>query len=148
MRFIAILILNILLVPWTSSLAHAYTLMIDVREDRIEIERPVELASGGFAQQDVDINIRAEGLDGAPWRLQILAIDDMQGPNPIPITAFSWDAFNAPFLDGQLVKGVPQILAQGSGDIDTTGRVRFKFLAGNYQAGSYTSIVRFILSSP
>ncbi len=148
MRKLIILIMTMLLIAGTSGLAHAYTMKIEIREDRIDIQRPVEAAQGSFAQEDVDIAIRIQGLNNAPWRLQILAIEDMLGPEPIPIGAFSWQAFNAPFIDGHLVKGVPQTLAQSNGDIDTVGKVRFKFQTANYESGDYSSNIKFILSSP
>ena len=148
MRTVIVSIITILFITWTSVIAHAYTMTIDIREDRIDITRPVKTRSGDFAQQDVEIIIRTQGLNDAPWQLQILAIEDMLGPEPIPIGAFSWHAFNPPFIDGYLVKGVPQILAQGTGDIETVGRVRFKFKTANYEAGDYFSKLKFILSSP
>jgi hypothetical protein len=148
MKALFLLFILLMFVLWFGNKAHAYTMMINIREDRIDIQRPVEVDRGGLAQQDVNIAIRAQGLNGAPWRLQILAISDMLGPEPIPTSAFSWQAFNPQFINGQLAKGVPQILAQGTGDIDTVGKVRFKFLADNYDAGDYFSTLKFILSSP
>ncbi len=148
MRTLIFSIIAMLLLTWTSGRAHAYTMTIDIREDRIDITRPTEIHSSNFAQEDMEILIRTQGLNDAPWRLQILAIEDMLGPESIPIGAFSWQAFNPPFIDGHLVKGVPQILAQGTGDIETVGRVRFKFRLANYEAGDYFSRLRFILNSP
>jgi len=122
--------------------------MINVRQDRVDIIRPVTEEEYAYAERDVDVQIRAQSLEGAPWRLEIMALEDLLGPSPISVSSISWNAYNPPFVDGQIIKGVPQILAQGVGDIDTMGRVRFKFKTANYSKGNYHCTLKFIFSSP
>ncbi len=145
---LTILLLSLTLMLSVCRASHAYNLMINVRQDRVDIIRPVAEEDYAYAERDVDVQIRAQGLQGAPWRLEIMAQEDLLGPFSIPASTISWNAYNPPFVDGQIVKGTPQILAQGAGDVDTMGRVRFKFKTANYSQGNYNCTLKFIFSSP
>jgi len=129
--------------------AQDYTLMIEVEEDRIEIHQdPTQITPYALAQRDVTIRIETKGLGKRPWSLSILALEDLHGPETIPASEISWQALMPPFIDGQLIKGVPQLLAQGKGDTQLIGKIRFLFKSGTYEAGLYDLRIQLILSSP
>lgn len=131
--------------------AQDYTLMIDVLEDRVEIRQETfQDIAYTLAERDVTIEIETQGLEGRPWSLLILALEDLHGPEAIPASEISWQALAPPFIDGMLVKGVPQLLAQGQGDSHLTGRIRFRFRSegARYEAGLYDLRMRLVLSSP
>ncbi len=130
--------------------AQDYTLMIDVLEDRVEIRQEVlQDAPYTLAERDVTIEIETEGLEGRTWSLQIVALEDLHGPESISASEISWQALTPPFIDGVLIKGVPQLLAQGQGDDHVIGRIRFRFRSEGtvYEAGLYDIRMRLILST-
>lgn len=128
--------------------ASAYTLMIDLRPDRVWLRMPPQLDLQGYAQEDVTIEMEAKGMMGRPWNLYLLPLEDMLGPTSVPASEVTWKALTSPFIDGTLVKGVPQLLAQGVGDASLIGRIKFMMKAGNVAAGTYDLRLRVILSSP
>lgn len=128
--------------------ASAYTLRIDVKEDRLEIRQaPVE-GQTLFGYGDLTVEIETQNMGGRQWRLYILAIDDLRGGQAIPASQVTWDALSPSFIDGKLVKGVPQIMAEGTGNTRILSKVRFNFKGDEYEAGFYDTQIRFILSSP
>lgn len=130
-------------------LADDYTLKIEVQEARVEIRQdPTDALPYSVAERDVTLQIETLNLGDRPWRLYILALEDLNGPEPVTASEVSWQALTPPFIDGTLVKGVPQLLAQGRGDASLVGRILFRIRSRNYEAGSYDLRMRFILSSP
>lgn len=128
--------------------AYGYTLKIDVKEDRLEIRQaPVEKETI-FGYGDLTMEIETQNMGGRQWRLYILAVDDLRGSRAIPASEVTWDAMSPRFIDGKLVKGVPQIMAEGTGDTRIFSKVRFFFQGDEYEAGFYDTQIRFILSSP
>jgi len=149
MRFIVTALLAFLTLLLSAGPACAYTFLLDVREDRLEIKQgPMERGESLFGYGDLTIRFQARGMGGRQWRLYILAIDDMRGASVVPASEIRWQALSRNLYDGKLVKGVPQILAEGTGDVNMMSRLRFTFDGNNYEAGYYDSQIRFILSSP
>jgi hypothetical protein len=130
------------------SQACAYTLTLDVKEDRLEIRQAPMKDGSMFGYGDITIEFETRGLTGRQWRLYILAVDDLRGASSVPASEVSWDALSPSMFDGTLARGVPQILAEGSGDTRMVSKLRFTFRGGDYDAGFYDSQIRFILSSP
>ncbi len=145
MRFAIYLILISIVLCGLRATSLAYTLTLNVSEDTINIQRPIQSDPVVYATRDVDIHIITQGVRGT-WQLEVLALDDLLGPEPITANTISWEATQPPFIDGTLIKGTPQLMAQGSGDQDITGRVRFKYATANYMPGTYNLTVRYILS--
>ena len=128
--------------------AFAYTLSLDVKEDRLLIRQAPMKDGSMFGYGDLTIEIETRGLAGRHWRLYILAVDDLRGASSVPASEVSWDALSPSMFDGRLVRGVPQILAEGSGNTRMVSKLRFIFRGGDYDAGFYDAQIRFILSSP
>lgn len=128
--------------------AAAYTLGINLKPDRIWLRMPPQMDQDGFAQEDLTIEVEARGMGGRPWHLSLLPMEDMLGPMSVPASEITWKALTSPFIDGTLVKGVPQLLAQGVGDANIIGRIKFMMKPGNIGAGTYDLRLRVILSSP
>ena len=143
------IIISIILSFHSPVLADDYKLTVEIQETRIDIRQdPTETSPYSVADRDVTIQVEASDLADRPWRLYILALEDLNGPVPITASEVSWQALTPPFIDGTLVKGVPQLLAQGRGDVNLIGRLLFRIRSANYEAGSYNLRMRFILSSP
>lgn len=143
------LILLVILFFQPPSLAQDYTLKLDVQDSRIEIRHdPAERSPYSIAERDITIQIETQDLGDRPWKLSILALEDLHGPEAVTASKVSWQAFTPPFIDGTLVKGVPQLLAQGRGDTILVGRIQFRIESNSYEAGFYDLRMRFILSSP
>lgn len=149
MRFIVSAFFAFLTLLSSAGPASAYSFLLDVKEDRLEIKQaPMERGDSLFGYGDLTIRFQARGMGGRQWRLYILAIDDLRGISVVPASEIRWQALSRNLYDGKLVKGVPQILAEGTGDVNMISRVRFTFDGDNYEAGYYDSQIRFILSSP
>lgn len=128
--------------------AFAYTLLLDVKENSLDIKQAPMKNDTLFGYGDLTIEFETKGMAGRQWRLSILAIDDLRGTSSVPATEVSWNALSRNLYDGKLVKGVPQVLAEGTGDQKMVSRLRFFFKGGDYEAGFYDSQIRFILSVP
>jgi hypothetical protein len=138
-----LLVLSALVIP-----AYGYTLKIDVKEDRLELKQAPLEGDTMFGYGDLTIEIETQNMGGRQWRLCLLAVDDMRGGQVIPASEVTWDAMSPRFIDGRLAKGVPQIMAEGTGDQRMLSKVRFFFKGKEYDAGFYDTQIRFILSSP
>jgi hypothetical protein len=83
--------------------------------------------------------------------LTVVASDDLKdGQNVIPVSALSWTADAAPFINGTLSKATPQqaaAMATGSGKY--TSSFRF-FLANSdfYLPGTYSTTINYTLTAP
>jgi hypothetical protein len=130
------------------SQACAYTLRLDVKEDRLEIRQSPAKKDNIFGYGDLTVEFQTRGMNGRQWRLYILAVDDLRGTSTVPASEVSWTALTRNLYNGSLVKGVPQILAEGTGDTKVISKLRFMFQGGDYDAGFYDAPIRFILSSP
>ncbi|MBW2145671.1 MAG: hypothetical protein JRG73_19980 [Deltaproteobacteria bacterium] len=150
MRKIILLFLLVQLVQ-PQAWAEDYTLRLRIPEDRVEIRQE----SGGDTpavaiSRDLTIELQTMGLMERPWTLIVLAMGNLFGEGEsIPASAVSWQALTPGFIEaGTLAAGVPQVLARGAGDTELVGRVRFLFRPGEYTAGRYDQVIRFILRSP
>lgn len=138
----------LMLCAFFSGDAFAYTLTVNLKPDRVWLRMPAQLDLSGVAQEDITIEMQARGMGGRPWHLSLMPMEDMVGPTNVPASEITWQALNSPFIDGTLTKGVPQLLAQGVGDAEIVGRIKFLMKPGNIQAGTYDLRLRVILSSP
>ena len=103
------------------------------------------------APLSVQYRVRANG--NQPWVLTVLASGDLiSGLSRIPAAAVSWVATPAPpFRTGTLSSTQAQPVASGNGNINPMQIATITFRLTNswtYDAGTYTQILTFTLSTP
>lgn len=101
--------------------------------------------------ETIDLEVKAVGRTGIPWTLTLIADTDFQsGPDIIPISVVSWNAFpNPPYLDGTLSTATPALIASGLTHEFAT--VTFNFLMQNswsYNVGAYSATATLTLAAP
>lgn len=96
----------------------------------------------------ISLDIKVSGNPGNPWRLTHLAAGDFS-PS-IPISNVSWTVTpQPPFFNGSMNKSVPQIAAQGTGNVNQTGIFTFRILnRWSYNTGNFSVVTTFTLSAP
>lgn len=148
MRIIILTFSALLSLLFAVRTASAYTLVLNILEDRLELRQTAKDGQVLFGYGDLTIQVEAKNMGGRQWRLQVMAIDDLRGAQTIPVSEVTWDALSKDFYDGKLVKGVPQVMVESRGDSKMVSKVRFTFKGEAYEAGMYDAQIRFILSSP
>lgn len=94
-----------------------------------------------------------QNRDTSPWTLTVRALGDLNsGPSTVDITNVTWVATPAPpFQNGTLSRTVEQRLASGLGNVNPAAQGQLTFRLANswsYDAGVYTQVIQFTMTSP
>jgi hypothetical protein len=102
------------------------------------------------ANRTVGVTIRVRNNAGNNWRLTHLAAGDLS--SSIPISNISWTVTSQPpFVNGSMSMSVPQIAAQGVGNVNPARTGTFTFRIVNlwsYNTGNFSVVTTFTLSAP
>ena len=94
-----------------------------------------------------------QNRDNSPWTLTVRALGDLNsGPSTVDISNVTWVATPAPpFQNGTLSRTVAQRVASGLGNVNPAAQGQLTFRLANswsYDAGVYTQVVEFTMTSP
>lgn len=94
-----------------------------------------------------------QNRDNSPWTLTVRALGDLNsGPSTVDISNVTWVATPAPpFQNGTLSRTVAQRVASGLGNVNPAAQGQLTFRLANswsYDAGVYTQVVQFTMTSP
>jgi hypothetical protein len=113
---------------------------------------PDAVPSVPASENPITLGVRVRGNKGGTWGLTVLSSGDLvSGSNTIGISHVTWSAQPSPFLDGQLDRTTPQVVASGSGNVSSYlyGTVRFYFKnSWNYYTGNYSQVIIYTLTAP
>jgi len=103
-------------------------------------------AAGGA----IVITAKARATAGATVTLTVLATDDLRsGLDTIPITALTWTASGAGFVNGTMSRQVPQVVGTWAGSGVQTGTQMFRFQnSWAYATGTYSVSLVYTLVAP
>jgi hypothetical protein len=113
---------------------------------------PDTVPSVPASENPITIGVRVRGNAGGNWRLTVLASGDLvSGSNTIGVSNVTWTAQPSPFIDGRLDRTTPQVVASGSGNVNSYlyGTIRFYFKnSWNYFTGNYSQVIIYTLTAP
>jgi len=104
------------------------------------------------ASSNVTLNYRVTGNGGGNWQITVISGTDLtSGTATIPISNVTWTAAPVPpFQAGTMSTSVPQTVASGSGNANsTTGTMVFRLInSWSYNVGNYNATFTFTMTAP